>query len=768
MPRDRPPVVATLSTLETGPLPESFAAPSAIPVTPSSRTLLAIFTATLFLSAALVFLVEPMFAKMTLPLLGGAPAVWNTCILFFQAALLGGYAYAHATTTFLQVRQQAVLHLVLLLISLSVLPIGMPSAWSQPSENDPIIWLLALLLVALGPPFFVLSATAPLVQSWFLRSGHPMAGDPYFLYVASNSGSLAALLAYPILLEPNLRLPDQSHLWTFGYLLLMLLLTVCIAAVWRAPTTSGPGVHHGENGQNGHGTPGHARLSLGLRIRWVLLAFIPSSLMLGLTTYITTNVAPMPLLWVVPLALYLLSFVVVFARNPWISPSFVNHLVPILVLPVATTLVLGPRGQLWLLVPLHVLAFFIISLACHGELARQRPAPSRLTEFYLLIGVGGVVGGIFNALVAPTLFTGVLEYPLVLVLACFVRRSPAPTRLDLSLALAICIAVSGAIWLAHTSAGGTAVTLLLMICLPVLLCFAVRNRPLPFGLGVGTLLITTTALLGSGHQILYRHRSFFGVLQVINDESKGVRILANGTTNHGSQSLDPARQREPLAYFYRTGPIGQVFAALSDVRPVSPVAVIGLGTGSLACYGESGQEFTFYEIDPAVVRIARDARYFTFLQVCPPEVHIVVGDARLSLATAPDGHYGLIVLDAFSSDAIPSHLITRQALRLYMQKLAQAGLLAVHISNNHLDIEPVVANLAHDSRIVGLAQQDLRVMPLEARAGKTASHWVVLARRPQDLHALRNDRRWHILVPPADRAVWTDDFSNILSIIKWR
>jgi spermidine synthase len=497
--------------------------------------------------------------------------------------------------------------------------------------------------------------------------------------------------------------------------------------------------------------------------------------MLGLTTYITTNVAPMPLLWVVPLALYLASFVVAFARNSWMSPSLVNRLVPILVLPVATTLALGPLGQFWLLVPLHLLAFFVTSLACHRDLSQHRPTPSRLTEFYLLIGVGGVAGGLFNALVAPTIFTGIIEYPLVLVAGCFLIGSdasgvhtPTLTRRDLALALSVCIAVSGFVWLARTSTGLPGVNLFLMICLAVLLCFAVRKRPLPFGVGVGTLLITTSALVGSGQQILYRHRSFYGVLQVLNDEAKGVRLLVNGTTNHGSQSLDPASQREPLAYFYRTGPIGQVFAALSDVRPVSPVAIIGLGTGSLACYGKSGQEFTFYEIDPAVVRIARDPRYFTFLQLCPPDVQIVAGDARLSLATAPDGHYGLIVLDAFSSDAIPSHLITRQALRLYVRKLTRDGLLAVHISNNHLDLEPIVANLAHDGGMVGIAQKDLRVTAAEARAGKTASHWVALARRPDDLHALRDDPRWHTLAPRADRAVWTDEFSNILAITKWR
>jgi spermidine synthase len=717
-----------------------------------------------------------MFAKMALPLLGGVPAVWNTCMLFFQATLLGGYAYAHVTTRVLRTRPQALLHLALLLISLFVLPIGMPAAWSHPSEDHPIIWLLALLLAALGLPFFVLSATAPLVQAWFARTDHPMARDPYFLYVASNSGSLTALMAYPLLLEPYMPLAEQSDLWTIGYLLLMLLLTACTAAVWRGRTTSGSVVAATlPDGEHDPGTPGQACLSLGLRTRYVVLAFIPSSLMLGLTTYITTNVAPVPLLWVAPLALYLLSFVIVFAKNIWISPSLVNRLVPILILPVAATLALGPTGRLWLLVPLHLLAFFVTSLACHRELAQHRPAPSRLTEFYLLIGVGGVVGGIFNALVAPTLFTGVFEYPLVLVVACLVRRpdisgvdTPTRRRLDFGLALAVCIAISGSVWLAHTSVGGPRVNLVLMICLPALLCFAVRNRPLPFGVGVGTLLITTTILVAAGHHVLYRHRSFFGVLQVINDETKGLRILANGTTSHGSQSLDPATQREPLAYFYRTGPIGQVFATLSEIRPVSPVAVIGLGTGSLACYGKSGQEFTFYEIDPAVVRIARDPRYFTFLQLCPPDIQIVVGDARLSLATAPDRHYGLIVLDAFSSDAIPSHLITRQALRLYLQKLTQAGVLAVHISNNHLDLEPIVANLAHDSGLVGLAQQDLRVTPAEARAGKTASHWVVLARRSYDLHALRNDPRWHTLAPRDDQAVWTDDFSNILSIIKWR
>ena len=732
---------------------------------------LALFTITVFVSAALLFAVQPMFAKMVLPLLGGTPAVWNTCMLFFQAALLAGYAYAHVTVRVFGIRAQAAIHLALLLTPVLLLPIAVPTAWNSPSQDHPAIWLLALLIVVLGLPFFVVSTTAPLVQTWFSRSNHPLASDPYFLYAASNTGSLAALFSYPTLLEPNLRLADQSRLWSSGYVLLVLLLAGCAAVVWRSSTqpTSGS-----RNAGNTRETPHSATsVSISARGRWILLAFIPSSLTLGLTTYVTTDVAPMPLLWVLPLGLYLLSFVFTFGRTIRMSYCLLDRLLPIFVVPLAATMAVGSLAGVWILVPLHLATLFVASLLCHGELAASRPTADHLTEFYLWIGAGGVLGGIFNALIAPVIFSTVIEYPLALVLACLVRRparSPAPTATrpqDLALAVLVAAAVFALLWLTPTLPLLKSLPAVPAIGLPLLVCFAVRNRPLPFALGTASLLMTALVILAAGPQTIYRERSFFGVSQVRVYPAEGLTMLLSGTTNHGAQSLDPARRQDPLSYFYRTGPIGQVFAAIQAQAP-SRIAIIGLGAGSLACYGMSGQQFTFYEIDPTVVRIARDQRYFTFLQLCPPDIGVVLGDARLSLADAPDASYGMIVLDAFSSDAIPSHLLTREALHLYLRKLTESGLLAFHISNNRLDLESTVANLAHDAQLVALAQFDQRVSLDEARAGKTPSHWVVLARRREDLRALPDNPQWHALAPRPDKTLWTDDFSNILEVIKWR
>jgi len=302
---------------------------------------------------------------------------------------------------------------------------------------------------------------------------------------------------------------------------------------------------------------------------------------------------------------------------------------------------------------------------------------------------------------------------------------------------------------------------------PAVVCFALRHRPLSFALGLGALLVAPSVNLALGEATVYRERSFFGVSQVRSFPAERLNLLVSGATNHGAQSFDPARRHEPLSYYHHSGPVGQLFSARPD--GLGPrVAVIGLGTGTLACYGSSGQQFTFYEIDPTVVRIARDPRFFTFLQICPPSVQVVLGDARLSFAGAHDASYGLVVLDAFSSDAIPSHLLTREALALYMRKLAQSGLLAIHISNNHLDLESTVANLAHDARLVALARLDGHVTRDEARAGKSPSHWVVLARRRPDLGALADDPRWRALEPQPDQALWTDDFSSIVQVVRWR
>ena len=737
--------------------------------------LLPLFTITLFVSAVLLFAVQPMFAKMVLPLLGGTPSVWNTCMVFFQATLLAGYAYAHVTARALGIYRQATIHLALLATPLLILPITVPTAWRSPSQDHPAMWLLALLTLALGLPFFMVSTTGPLVQTWFARTNHPLARDPYFLYAASNTGSLLALLAYPTFIEPNLSLATQSRLWSIAYAGLALLLAACAVMVWhsRQPSTPQPPVGtRGAEGAAPKATPS-APASVSQTGLWILLAFIPSSLMLGVTTYITTDVAPMPLLWVIPLAIYLLSFVLTFGRKVRVPYSLLSRLLPILAVPLVATMAAGSVGGLSVLVPLHLIALFVASLLCHGEIARTRPPADRLTDFYLWIGIGGLLGGIFNALVAPVIFSAVVEYPLALVMACLVRRAdgsttPAATRRhDFGLALGAASAIVALLWLAHTLPFLRTLPAVLAVGPPALVCFALRNRPLSFGLGMGALMVAGLVTPTPDDDVLYRARSFFGVSHVRVYPTERLVLLFSGTTNHGAQSRDPARRLEPLSYYHRTGPIGQVFSSLPHTDTPT-VAVVGLGTGSLACYGRRGQHFTFYEIDPTVVSIASDQRYFTFLQRCPPDIRVVLGDGRLSLAGAPDASYGLIVLDAFSSDAIPSHLLTREALHLYLNKLAASGLLVFHISNNRLDLEPVVANLAHDSQLVALTQFDERVSPDEARAGKAPSHWIVLARRWENLRALARDGRWHALPARSDKTLWSDDFSNILEVIKWR
>ena len=732
-----------------------------------------LFTVTVFTSAFLLFSVQPMFAKMALPVFGSTPAVWNTCMVFFQAVLLGGYATVHATARLSPFRHQTTLHLGLLLAGALVLPIALPARWPAAPADHPAWSLLALLLLTLGLPFFALSTVGPLAQAWFARSHDSRASDPYFLYASSNLGSLAALLAYPMLLEPQLRLADQSRLWSIGFVGLIGLVAACGLAVRHLGSSGDPMIAEPAVAPEPAVSPSRTAGAVGERWRWLLLAFIPSSLTLGLTTFITTDVAPMPLLWVIPLGTYLTSFVLTFGRTFRVPPELASRLIPVLAVPVAATMALGVAGGLRIIVPLHLATLLAVSILCHGELARSRPAAHRLTEFYLWLGLGGVLGGIFNALVAPAVFSGIVEYPLALMLACLVRSSSRPGETsarparDVAVAIVSAATILALLGVPHRLSGLGELPTLVTLGVPAAVCFAVRHRPLSFALGLGALLVAPSVNLALGEETVYRERSFFGVSQVRSFSAERLNLLISGATNHGAQSFDPARRHEPLSYYHRSGPVGQLFRARPDGLG-SRVAIIGLGTGTLACYGSAGQQFTFYEIDPTVVRIARDARFFSFLQICPPNVQVVLGDARLSLAGASDGSYGLVVLDAFSSDAIPSHLLTREAFALYTRKLAESGLLAIHISNNHLDLESTVANLAHDARLVALARLDGQVSPEEARAGKSPSHWVVLARRRPDLGALADDPRWRGLEPQPDKTLWTDDFSSIVQVVRWR
>jgi spermidine synthase len=906
--------------------------------------MLGVFAFTLFCSASLLFLVEPMAGKMMLPLLGGTPAVWNTCMVFFQAVLLAGYAYAHASTAWLGPRKQAALHIAVLGLPLAFFAFNGPLAVNGEliagRESNPIPALLLVLTLSVGVPMFVVCTSAPLLQRWFASTDHPAAADPYFLYGASNLGSMLALVGYPVLVEPYLTLRGQRVDWAVGYAGLTLLTALCAVLMWKArpaPVLAAP-QHVPQTPEVLHAIKTEARdqkrdarpVTWLRRMRWVALAIVPSSLMLGATTYITTDIAAIPLLWVLPLALYLLTFIIVFARmSPrtqqvvtivgidlltllwiwWAQYLFEGEVLAVvrraslalLLLSFLVLLIRGPDPMhrfMTLIMPLlvllsvvvmlsefrvvtlmprvalHLLTLFVVSMVCHGELARDRPAPSHLTEYFLWMSFGGVVGGLFNGLLAPLVFNGIVEYHLMMVVACLLLPPLALSReagwarladlvlagvftatglillwlrgrdllpglgaleeggwkwtagallgglvcggvaawqgwgsppaaegtqarghwldrlLDVALPAALLVLVLGLYWGLKASgvrdwvddlAGWIdldpyTVAVVLTFSLPAVLCFSFVERPLRFALGVGAILFAG----GFSHlvrdSVVYQARSFFGVLRVkrFAEFKDGYRYpfayLDHGTTTHGKQFLDPSLRHIPLSYFHRTGPVGRVMQAC-NTDPARAVAVIGLGTGTLACYAHRGQTFDFFDIDPVVVDIAFDTNeYFTFVEDAErrgANVNLILGDARLTFDPASridharlmplhqrkgkqapgrsfrpdlsrDQKYGLIVVDAFSSDAIPIHLITREAVAIYRDRLLDDGVLCMHISNRYLDLQPVLANIVEELGLVGyhLSDDD------EAPVAKLLSHWVVIARKKEHLEKVLFPPRW--------------------------
>jgi hypothetical protein len=721
------------------------------------------FSTTMLISAALLFMVQPMFTKMLLPLLGGTPAVWNTSMLFFQTALLAGYAYAHYSIKRLGVRRQVVLHLALVGASLAFLPVAVPGGW-QPRGENPAIWLLALLTVVIGLPFFVVSTTSPTLQRWFATLGHRSAGDPYFLYAASNVGSLVALLSYPILAEPMLRLTDQAVLWSAGYAAFALLTLGAAIITWRSSSRSGPA--KAEVAETAVG-----RLAPTRRLRWVALAFVPSSLMLGVTTYFTTDIAPIPLLWVIPLSLYLATFILVFSKRTEHIHRVAIRASPFAVVVLALTMVLNASEPLWLIIGLHLAAFFLIALACHGRVAADRPGASHLTSFYLSLAIGGALGGLFNAIVAPVVFDSLVEYPIVLVCASLlvsrstqtsarwaIRDMMAPllvVAVGLLAPVAERIGWPGAQW---ANAGR------ILLAVAALICFAAGSRPLRFALCVSALFLANAVpVLGSG-TILFSDRSFFGVSSVGYDAGERRHVFNHGSTLHGFQSMDADQRLQPASYYDESGPLGAVFAP--GPAAGADVAVIGLGTGTMACYAKSGQSWTFYELDPTVVRVARDERLFTYLRDCPGSYDVVVGDGRLNLQLASPGRFALITIDAFSSDAIPMHLLTTEAMDVYKDKLASDGVLLFHISNRYLDLRGVLSRLASESGLVAYVGKDTELDDNDRSQYRSPSVWVAMAQRDAILDGLGTDSLWAPLRPIENAPLWTDDYSNILSVLR--
>jgi hypothetical protein len=764
---------------------------------------LLVYALTLFLSALLLFLVQPLIGKLIVPLLGGSPAVWDACMVFFQATLLAGYAYAHYSANWLGERRQAPAHLAVLLLPAAVLPLGVSPGLVPSGGGNPIAGLLLLLLASAGLPFFAVAATAPLLQRWFANTSHPAAKDPYFLYAASNAGSMLALLGYPIVVEPRLTLSQQRMAWSIGYGVLVGLLAVCALLFRTSPVPAN---------DKGLVTPpagDDEPIPLRRALRWVALAFVPSSLMLGATTYITTDIAAIPLLWVLPLALYLLSFILVFSRMMARVHRFAVLGLPVLLLLLVFLMVSHFQARMWTVILVHLVTLLVVATVCHGELAEDRPPARRLTQFYLLMSLGGVLGGLFNVLLAPLLFTSTAEYPLALVAAALLmprlRAADGPARpltrwLDFLLPAGLGLlllgftlvcygrqlpAVSGLMATVVTALGGRSglnpASLMSIFCYapPIMLIYVLVERPVRFGLAVAAVFLVCSLPEEFDGTMLYRDRSFFGVLTVTGgydpsgkDGNHSSHRLYHGNTLHGKQ-FDDELSSEPTTYYSRTGPIGRLIGVLPGQSSPRDVAVVGLGTGTMAAYARPGDHFTFYEIDRAVKALSFDQdRYFTYVADAKrlgAEVDIVLGDARLSLdrerREGSSRKYDLIVVDAFSSDAIPVHLMTRQALRIYRARLKDDGVIAFHTSNKYLALEPVVGNVSTAEGMACLMMSDDDAGSTEV--GRVPSTWVMVAGREKCFGTLVDDPHW--MRPPhnARVGVWTDDYSNLLRVFDW-
>ncbi|MCK9397353.1 MAG: fused MFS/spermidine synthase [Methylobacter sp.] len=739
--------------------------------TDRNLSLIFLFAATLFTSASLMFVLQPLFGKILLPLLGGSPAVWNTCMVFYQSILFLGYLYAHYLSTRYSRHRQIQIHAAVILISFLALPLALPENTAPPTDSNPTFWLFWTLFLAIGLPFFVVSTTAPLIQKWFAHVGHHTSHDPYYLYAASNTGSLIALLSYPFLLEPNIGLANQKSYWGVGYLLLCLLIAGCAFALWKNRQATE------QQHEDVNAVADENNLSLATKLHWLALAFVPSSLLLGLTNFISTDIASVPLLWIIPLTLYLLSFVIVFSKwNDKIHPIMVK-LQPIFLLPFIAYAFINPADlPYWAYLILHLIAFFFAVMVCHGELAKLRPHTRHLTNFYLIMSFAGMLGGMFNTFVAPFVFNAVYEYPIMIVAALLLRPGLKPslnTGLALQIITPALLVIAGIIL--HAAVDDLLQyfdAIVIGLIGLTLLTYLLRARPVGFALMTGAIIFLALGLHGLSSHTLYQERTFFGVLAVrvavLTDEQGKPEIyheLFHGTTKHGAQRLAANLSKIPLTYYSRPGPMGQLFKEYDNTDQAWNIGVVGLGAGALTCYVKDQQNWTLYEIDPLVVDIAGNPAYFTYLSQCARNAAIRIGDARLSLEKEPDQHFDLLIMDAFSSDSVPTHLLTKEALELYFKKLKPGGILAFHMTNRHLSLKKVLSINAEALHLAALIQE---FKPQQDIPLVVATDWVVMAKHAETLEPLRLSRlgNWQKMPLYFDMKPWTDDFTNIVSIWK--
>jgi hypothetical protein len=750
-----------------------------------ARHLLAILTAAIFLSAALLFVIEPMFTKMVLPRLGGSPAVWSVAMVFFQTMLLAGYAYAYLLNRFAARRGSILVHLAVMLAAALTLPPVIVSFMGQPPASGEAFWLIGLFAVSIGLPFFALAANAPLLQAWFAGTDHPSARDPYFLYAASNFGSFLALLAYPSVIEPLVTLGAQTRFWSLGFGALIVLIAAGGFALWRlplaAPADALPARERasGGSGSDSLGVPaqadGKAEGAPSWRdgLRWCALAAVPAGLLLAVTAQISTDVAAVPLLWILPLALYLLTFVIVFQRRPLIPHELAVDLQPLCIIALVAVIVFDPIKNVIGQIALHCGVFFVNALVCHGQLARSRPPARYLTTFYLWLSAGGMIGGLATGLLAPYVFNWIAEYPILIALAALCRPGLALPQdrlgrlLPLSAVLVAAVSVLAFTAFAPNFDSATFDWLVGAFLIAAVLFW---SAPLPFAATIAAVLWINHAYAEENGAISVR--SFFGVHKVTESADGRFRVLSHGTTIHGAERIRDDNGNpisgppQPLTYYYDGSGMAQVMDAVrarSDDNRIG-YAVIGLGTGSLACRSIPGDRVTYYEIDTSIVYTARDSGLFHFLPRCRPNVPIVLGDARLTLADAPDGAYDVIFVDAFTSDAIPIHLITREAMAIYLRKLAPHGIVAVHVSNRYLELASVVTGIAAANGALARVNDgsDAEENENEYRYAGTV---VAVARADEDFGQLAQSSYWPLQEPDPEQRVWTDDYSNVLGAV---
>lgn len=681
------------------------------------------FALTIFVSAFLLFQVQPMMAKAILPWFGGTPAVWSTCLLFFQTILLAGYAYAHLLNTSLSSRMQALVHIALLVLTACFLNIVPGNEWKPTGAEQPAVQILLLLMLTVGLPYFLLSTTGPLLQSWFsMRFGGL---SPYRLYALSNAGSLLALLSYPFLFEPRFSVLEQAAFWSAGYAIFLVCCCVCALAVFKLPSDS-KSARSTLDHLGGEGSPP----PFGMWLLWFGLAACGSTLLLAITNHVCQDIAVIPFLWIVPLSLYLLTFILCFESDRWYSRRLFLPLTALMMLLLCDYEITGPGADILLAISVSFTTLFAACMVCHGELARTRPEPTYLTSFYLMVSAGGAFGGLFVSIIAPAVFSAFFELQIGL--------------------LAVALLVLVVLYIdPHSGLAG--------------------GRPRKTWLGIGgAFLALAAALTFNAFKMVegakVQTRNFYGILRATeldkNDPELHRLAQYHGRIQHGVQYYKPEKRFMPTAYYREECGSNAAFRFALSGEP-RRVGIIGLGTGTMAAFGRPGDTIRFYEINPQVIEQAR--KEFTYLEHSQAEVEVVLSDARLSLEREAPQHYDLFVIDAFSGDAIPAHLLTREAFQVYLKHLKPGGIMSIHVTNHHLDLRPVIAQIARLNNL----QTGIRYVTADREQGEPPCNWMLLSRDPEVFRSAQLDG---IFVERNESykpiRLWTDDFSNLFEILK--